>query len=64
MTYLLEVLVWQKTKDATKKVPQHKPKMFVPDFMKQQTAEQKAINAGTELHEVTDIRDILSMPRV
>ena len=58
MVYLLEVLVWQKSKDATKKFPQNKPKPFVPDFM------QEHIDKDTEAHSTEDIRDILNKPRV
>lgn len=63
MVFLLETLVWMKTKDAQKKMPQNKPKFYVPDFM-QAPPEESAINAGKEVHTTDDIRDILSRPRV
>lgn len=58
MTYLLELLVWMKTKDAQKKLPQHKPTPFVPEFMGGDVAKD------SEAHEVEDIKAILAKPRV
>lgn len=58
MVYLLELLVWMKTKDAQRKAPQHKPKPFVPEFMGGQVAKE------AEAHTVDEVKDILSMPRV
>jgi len=52
-----------KTKDAQKKMPQSKPKFYIPDFM-QQTPDKSAINEGSETHDTEDIRDILARPRV
>lgn len=63
MVYLLEILVWQKSKDAQKKMPRHKPKPFVPTFMPQ-VSEPGEIGNGAEAHTTDDIRDILSKPRV
>ena len=63
MAYLLEVLVWQKSKDAQKKAPQHKPKPFVPEFMGI-TPEGSEISRDSEIHDTDGIRDILSRPRV
>ena len=57
MAYLLELLVWMKTKDAQRKAPQHKPKPFVPEFMGGDVAKD------VEAHETADIRDILAMRR-
>ena len=57
MTYLLEVLVWMKTKDAQRKAPQHKPKPFVPEFMGGE------IGKDAEAHTTDDIKNILAMPR-
>lgn len=61
MVYLLETLVWMKTKDAAKKPPRNQPKLFVPDFMPQPGSE---ISKGVEVHTTDDIRDILAKPRV
>jgi len=61
--YLLELLVWMKTKDASKKVPRNKPKPFMPDFMKG-TAPPSEINKEAEAQTTDDIRDILSKPRL
>lgn len=58
VAYLLEVLVWQNSKDASKKQPQHKPKPFVPEFM------QLVSVKDMETHTTDDIRDILAKPRV
>lgn len=58
LTYLAELLVWMKTKDATKKSPRNKPKPFVPDFMDQGKATKE-----TDARSVDEIRDILARPR-
>lgn len=63
IVYLLETLVWQKTKDASRKNPLHKPKLFTPEFMPQHSAPGE-ISKGVEVHTTDEIRDILSMPRV
>ncbi len=57
--YDLELLVWSKTKDAEKKVPQYKPLPYVPDFMKLNSKESKEY----ESHSLEDIKDILTRPR-
>lgn len=60
--YLLEMLVWLQTKDATKKgAKKNKPKPYVPDFMKPDKKEGVAKDA--EGHTVDDIKSILSLPR-
>ncbi len=61
-TYLLETLVWMKTKDAQKKAPQHKPKPFVPEFMQGDT--EGDINKDTTHHTTEDIHEILDKPRL
>lgn len=61
--YLLELLVWAKTKDAQKKVPVNKPKPFIPDFLEQPPSEGDA-NKDIEVHTTDDIREILAKPRV
>ena len=63
MTYLLEVLVWQNSKDAQKRAPQNKPKPFIPEFMGI-APEGSEISKGIEIHTTDDIRDILALPRV
>jgi len=60
--YLLEVLTWQKTKDAQKRNPSKAPKIFIPDFMPKQET-QTAINKDSELHDSKSIDAILSKPR-
>lgn len=60
--YLLETLAWMKTKDATKKFPQHKPKPFVPDFMP--SSPEGEMNRDVEAHTIDEIREILAKPRV
>lgn len=62
MVYLLETLVWMKTKDASKKPPRNQPKLFVPDFMPNQGSRE--ISKDAEVHTTDDIRDILAKPRV
>lgn len=61
--YLLEMLVWMKTKDAQKKSPRNRPKPFVPEFMKL-PVEPSPINNGAEAHYAEDIAAILAKPRV
>lgn len=61
--YLLETLVWMKTKDAQKKAPRNRPKPFVPEFMKL-PVEPSPINNGAEAHYAEDISAILAKPRV
>lgn len=59
MAYYLEMLVWTKTKDAQKKIPQERPKPFIPDFM----GGPSEVNKDVEVHTSDDIKSILSMPR-
>lgn len=63
MVYHLETLAWMKTKDAQRKIPQHRPQPYVPDFMRTGT-EPGTIDDGKETHTTDDIRDILAMRRV
>lgn len=58
--YLLETLVWMKTKDATKKPPQNRPQLFMPEFMEQPQVDNK----DTEAHTTDEIRELLAKPRV
>lgn len=60
--YLLEVLAWQKTKDAQKRVPTQAPKLFVPDFMKNMEATRE-INRDSVVQDVDNIKAILARPR-
>lgn len=60
--YLLETLVWMKTKDATRKPPQNRPKPYMPDFMPQPKGEDQ-VAEGTEAHTTDDIKEILARPR-
>lgn len=63
MSYLLEILVWQKSKDAQKRAPSHKPKPFVPPFM-EKPKDESPINRGMETHTPDDMRDLLARKRV
>lgn len=56
--YLLEMLVWMKTKDAQKKQPQNRPQPFVPEFLQGET-----LDADTEAHTTEEITEILAQPR-
>lgn len=60
--YLLDVLVWQNTKDGKKKQPTKVPKPFMPPFMKK-AMRKDGLNKDSELHTVDDIRDILAKRR-
>lgn len=61
--YLLETLIWMKTKDAYKKPPQNRPKQFTPEFMDQPNIGEP-VDKDTEAHTPDEIRDILARPRV
>lgn len=63
MVYLLNVIAWQSTKDAQRKMPINAPKPFVPEFMRNLQTEQK-INKDIEAHDVDDIKAILAKKRV
>lgn len=52
-----------KTKDATKKPPQNRPKPYIPDFMPQQNSDDQ-VGEGAEIHTTDDIKEILNKPRV
>jgi len=60
MWYDLELLVWSKTEDATKKHPRYKPMPYVPDFLKLNAKESREYEA----HDLDDIKSILTKPRV
>ena len=62
MVYLLETLVWMKTKDATKKPPRNQPKLFVPDFMPRQGSSE--ISREAEVHTTDEIDAILAKRRI
>ena len=62
MVYLLNVIAWQSTKDAAKKVPLNAPKPFMPEFMRNLQTEQK-MNKDIEAHDIDDIKAILAKPR-
>jgi len=59
----LDTLVWMKTKDAQKRVPMHRPKLFTPPFMPQHSAPGE-MSKGAEAHTTDDIRNILEKKRV
>ncbi|HRJ06866.1 MAG TPA: hypothetical protein PK911_04965 [Candidatus Saccharibacteria bacterium] len=52
-----------KTKDAQKRVPMHRPKLFTPPFMPQHSAPGE-MSKGAEAHTTDDIRNILEKKRV
>lgn len=56
--HLLEILIWQNTKDARKKNPSKMPKIFKPPFGKDKEPKE------VEAHTVDDIKNILARPRV
>lgn len=62
--YLLETIVWQNATPSKKgdkaKHKRNKPKIFMPEFMKQPSA----INGDIEKYSTDDIRNILAKPRV
>lgn len=58
MVYLLETLVWMKTKDAQKKAPLHRPKPYVPEWMGGEVAKD------AEVYTVDELQAILNKPRV
>jgi len=60
--YLLEVLGWQKTKDAQKKMPSKVPKPFLPEFMKN-AVQQEAVGRDATAKTVDEIKEILARPR-
>ena len=63
MVYLLNVIAWQSTKDAQKKVPSKAPKPFVPDFMRDLQKEQE-INKDVVALDIDEVKNLLDMPRV
>ena len=62
ITYLLNIIAWQSTKDAAKKPPQNAPKPFVPEFMRDLERE-RAINKDVVAHDIDDIKALLAKPR-
>lgn len=60
MVYLLDTLVWMQTKDARKKLPRHKPKLFMPDFMPKPDND---ITKGLMAADPDTIKDLLARPR-
>ena len=60
--YLLEILAWQKTKDASKKNPSKMPKPFVPDFIQRATKQVEKKNKPAA-RDIDEIKDILARPR-
>lgn len=62
VTYLLEVLAWQNTKDAQKGRKSTAPKLYTPPFMKK-AAQARGLNPDQAVHTVDQIKDILARPR-
>lgn len=60
--FSLDTLVWMKTKDAQKKAPLHRPKIFTPSFMPQHS-EPGQISKGAEVHTTDEIDRLLKLPR-
>lgn len=57
--YLLETILWTKTKDAEKKTPHYKPVPYVPEFMKLNSKEAKEYEA----FDLDELKSILTKPR-
>ena len=65
MTYMLEILAWQNTKDAAKNNPTNTPQLdWLPDYM------QKLMNKGgnrnvltEDAYDIDELKDILARPR-
>ena len=55
--HLLEVLIWSKTKDATKDHPMNYPKPFIPPFMEDKSSDRVAMP-------IEDLKSYLTKPRV
>lgn len=62
LNYNVEILAWQNTKDATKKPPQHAPKLYVPDFM-QAIEGARAMTKDVAVKPVEDMKAFLNRPR-
>lgn len=58
--YLLELILWSRTEDATKKHPQFKPTPFVPPFSEKSEKKKKEYDARS----LDEIKDILTKPRM
>lgn len=67
MNYLLEIIIWQNATPQKKgQMAQHKqrkPKLFMPDFMKRQAAQQSGKGKDTPAMTVDDVKSILALPR-
>jgi uncharacterized protein DUF5361 len=62
ISYWVEILAWQKTKDGQKRTPQNQPKPYKPPFMLSD-AEREGMNSDLEEHTVDDIKAILARSR-
>lgn len=64
MVFLLETLIWQKAFDPKKKAAHMaaKPKIYIPEFMKQATADQ-GIKKDTMALDIDEVKAILAKPR-
>ena len=58
--YLLELILWSRTEDATKKHPMYKPEPFIPPFSKQEDKKVSEYDARP----IDEIKDILTKPRI
>lgn len=63
ISYLLNIIAWQSTKDAAKKHPTKAPKQFIPDFMRDMQPE-RAINKDVIAMDIDDVKAMLAKPRV
>lgn len=61
VAHKLDTLVWMKTKDAQKKVPQEQPKLTWPSFLEHLFKPKN--KAEVQAHDVDDIKLLLSKPR-
>lgn len=61
--YLLDVLVWQNSKDAQKKHPVNQPKPFSPPFFNLDKVKREVQNREKVVMSSDKMRDLLNRPR-
>lgn len=65
VAYMLEILAWQNTKDATKKNPANTPKLdWLPDYMRKLVEkDQNKNNLADRAYDIDELKTILAKPR-
>ena len=65
VAYMLEILAWQNTKDATKNNPINTPKLdWLPDYMRKLIdKEQGKKNMADSAYDLDELKAILAKPR-